>query len=268
VEEGLTFINFAPTGMLPTKADTPHVPVTVEEIATDLEKVASCVAIAHLHARHADGSPTWKRAVYKEMVSVAKDLGLITCVSTSGRSWQDFDKRVECLDAEPDMASLTLSSLNFPKQAVVNSPDVVKRLAQEMLDRRIKPELEVFDLGMIQYARYLIDKGLLSPPYYFNLILGNVAGAQVEHLATMAAALPRPCVWSVGGIGDAQVAAMLAGLSLGSGVRIGLEDNIWWSPRRERLATNEGLVRRVESIAAGCDVELATPEKVKEWLEI
>ena len=85
-------------------------------------------------------------------------------------------------ESKPDFGILTLSSLNFNKQASLNAPDMIKALAQKMLDNNIRPELEAFDLGMINYAIYLISKGLIKPPYYFNLILGNIACAQANML--------------------------------------------------------------------------------------
>jgi uncharacterized protein (DUF849 family) len=181
-------------------------------------------------------------------------------VSTSGRKFKTFEKRSECLDLKnafkPDCASLTLSSVNFNKQASVNAPDMIKKLAKKMLDRKIKPELEVFDLGMINYAKYLIRKRLLIPPYYFNLILGNIACAQadMQHLGLMVKELPEHSIWSVGGIGNWQLRMNVLSIVSGGGIRIGLEDNLWYDDERQELATNYSLVKRILNIAEsiGC----------------
>src|SRR3989338_8894372 len=180
-------INFTSTGMIPTKDMTRHVPVSPQEIAKDVLNAAELgVSIAHLHAREDNGEPTYKKEIYEEIIGRIrkKNKDLIICVTTSGRNFPDFEKRAEVLDLEgiykPDMASLTLSSLNFNKTASINSPDTIKGLAKKMLEKNIKPELEVFDIGMINYAKYLISKDLLSPQYYFNLLLGNIACAQAD----------------------------------------------------------------------------------------
>jgi len=188
-------LNFTPTGMIPTKEMTQSVPITPGEIIQDVLEAASLGAtMAHLHARDpVTGEPTHKKEVYGHIIKGIreKNKDIILCVSTSGRTCDLFEERSECLDLDghlkPDFASLTLSSLNFNKVVSVNSPDMIKNLAAKMLSRKIKPELEVFDLGMINYAKYLIRKKLLEPPYYFNIILGNIACAQADmfHLGLM-----------------------------------------------------------------------------------
>ncbi len=120
-----------------------------------------------------------------------------------------------------------------------------------MMEKKIKPELEVFDLGMINYAKYLIKKQLLEPPYYFNLILGNIACAQADmlHLGLMIRELPPESIWSVGGIGNSQLYMNVLAMISGGGVRVGLEDNIWFDSERTILATNKSLINRIISIA-------------------
>jgi uncharacterized protein (DUF849 family) len=154
-------------------------------------------------------------------------------------------------DLKPDMASLTLSSMNFSKEASVNSPETVQALAQLMLDRGIIPELEVFDTGMLNYAHYLMGKGLLRAPYVVNFLLGGVATAQATPLdvGSLVARLPESSTWLVAGIGTAQLDANLLGLVSGGGVRVGLEDNLHLDRKRTVLATNRQLVERVHRFA-------------------
>lgn len=149
------------------------------------------------------------------------------------------------------MASLTLSSLNFARQASVNEPDMVRRLAETMAEAGIRPELEVFDLGMVNYAKYLIDRGLIEPPFYFNFLLGNVSSCQLDplHLGALAASLPEKSVWACGGIGDSQLAANTLGILHGNGVRVGLEDYLWMDRQRTELASNAGMVKRITELA-------------------
>jgi 3-keto-5-aminohexanoate cleavage enzyme len=252
-------LNFTPTGMIPTKDMTPHVPVQPAEIVEQVLEAADIGAnMVHLHARSPEnGKPTYQKSVYAEIIAGirAKNKDLVLCVSTSGRDFVEFEKRSECLeltgDLKPDMGSLTLSSLNFNKQASMNSPDMIQSLAKKMLDYGIRPELEAFDLGMINYAHYLIRKGLVQPPYYFNLILGNIACAQANllSLGLMIKELPADSIWSAGGIGDAQLKMNALAIVDGGGVRIGLEDNIYFDADRTELASNTDLVKRIVSIA-------------------
>jgi uncharacterized protein (DUF849 family) len=139
-----------------------------------------------------------------------------------------------------------------------------------MLERGIKPELEAFDIGMINYAKYLHRKGLIKPPFYFNLLFGNIACAQanVLNLGVMLSELPDDSVWSVAGIGDAQLKMNLNGMINGGGVRVGLEDNIWFSPAREKKATNLELLARIKTIADAMEITPATPAEVRHRLQL
>ncbi|MCK5013068.1 MAG: 3-keto-5-aminohexanoate cleavage protein [Candidatus Omnitrophica bacterium] len=252
-------LNFTPTGVIPTKEMTPKVPVQTSEIIEQILEAADLGAnMVHIHARDPkDGLATFDKNIYAEIIKGirAENKDLVTCVSTSGRNFPEFEKRSDCLDLtgglKPDFGSLTLSSLNFNKQASVNTPDMIRALARKMLDNGIKPELEAFDLGMINYAHYLIRKGLIKPPYYFNLILGNIACAQANllSLGLMVKELPPDSIWSVGGIGDSQLKMNMMSLIAGGGVRVGLEDNIYFDARRKQLASNSDLIKRIVNIA-------------------
>jgi uncharacterized protein (DUF849 family) len=253
-------VNFTPNGMLPTKKMTPHVPVTVAEIVEDVHRaVETGITMAHLHARDEEtGAPTYRAEVYGRIVEGVRAHApdLVICLSLSGRNWSEFEKRAAPLTldgaAKPDMGSLTLSSLNFPREASLNAPDMVVALAERMQERGILPELEAFDTGMVNVARYLEKKGLLRPPHYFNLLFGNVAGAQADllHVGALLRDLPPDSLWSLAGIGDAQLSMNAAAIAMGGGVRVGLEDNIWFDAARTRLASNADLLRRIHDLAA------------------
>ena len=269
-------INFTPNGMIPTKEMPPHVPISPGEIAADVLKAAELGAsMAHIHARNPDGTPTTDPEIFADIVKRIRAVNkeIIICLTTSGRGENTFEKRSGVLrltgDSKPDMASLTLSSLNFNRTASVNSPDMVKSLAKCMLDNGIKPELEVFDIGMINYWHYLISKGLLKPPYYVNLLLGNIACAQADliNVGLMLRELPKDTHWSLAGIGNYQLQMNSLGIVWGGGVRVGLEDNIFLdTPTRKVLATNTQMVERVVNLAKEYGREIATPREVREWL--
>ncbi|GJI89209.1 3-keto-5-aminohexanoate cleavage protein [Duganella hordei] len=268
-------VNLAPTGMMPTRAQSPFVPLTPAEIADDVVRcVEQGVSMAHLHARAADGTPTDDLAVYAEIIGAirARAPETVIVTTTSGRLVADVEKRAATLylqdGLKPDMASLTLGSMNFARDASVNAPQTIVRLAEIMRERGIKPELEVFDLGMVNIAHMLIGKGLIQAPYYFNILLGNPGTAQATllHLSAIVGSLPPDSVWSLGGIGRFQTQANALGVVMGHGVRIGLEDNLWLDDARTQLADNLQLVRRVAAQAAALGRPLATASQTRGML--
>ncbi len=271
-------INFAPTGMLPTKAMTPHVPVRVAEIVEDIHQAVELgITMVHVHARdEATGEPTFHAEVYERILDGIRAFcpELVVAVSLSGRTFQEFEKRSEVLSldgrAKPDMGSLTLSSINFNKQASVNEPDMIQRLARAMKERGILPELEAFDSGMINYARYLQDKNLLEPPHYFNLLLGNIACAQADllHAGVMLRDLPPDSYWSLAGIGDAQLSMNAVAIAIGGGVRVGIEDQIWYDRRRTKPAHNIDLLKRIHALAEANEREIMEPSQFRTLLHL
>jgi uncharacterized protein (DUF849 family) len=192
------------------------------------------------------------------------------CVSTSGRVFKTFEERSEVLDLDgdlkPELASLTLGSHNFPKQASVNEPSMIRDLAERMAERGIVPELEVFDLGMVDYARYLIEREVLRPPFYFNLLLGSLGtlGASAFHLALLAEALPEGSTWGGAGIGHFQLSVNALAIAAGGLVRVGLEDNLWLDTDKQRPATNVALVERLVTLARACERDVATQHEARE----
>ena len=271
-------VNFTPTGMIPTKEMTPHVPITTDEIVEDVRRAVDIgITMVHLHARDAaTGKSTYKAEVYGKIIagirSFSKDL--VVCVSLSGRCIKEYEKRAEPLqlegDLKPDMGSLTLSSLNFNREASVNSPDMIQMLANEMRERGILAELEAFDAGMINYAKYLERKGILEPPHYFNLLLGNIACAQADllHVGIMIRDLPDNSFWALAGIGNYQLMMNSVAIVSGGGVRVGLEDNIWFDVARSRLASNSDLLRRIHRLAEASERRVMPPGKLRELLNL
>jgi uncharacterized protein (DUF849 family) len=215
-------LNLAPTGMVPTRSMSPHVPLQPDEIVADVLRAADAgITIAHLHAR--DG------------------------------------------DLKPDMASLTLSSLNFSRQASVNAPDTVAFLAQRMHQRGIMPEVEIFDLGMVNVLRYLVERRLVSSPPYANLLFGNLATAQADllEIGALVSRLPAGTVWCLAGLGAAQLPVAAIAAASAPGVRVGLEDNLWLDAARTQLTTNRELVERVHRLAELMGRRVMTPKEFR-----
>lgn len=271
-------IDFTPTGMIPTKGMTQKVPVTISEIVEDVHTAWEIgITKVHLHARDQQTEePTYRKEVYAGIIEGIRKYApdLVICVSLSGRTFNRFEERSEALDLsgylKPDMGSLTLSSLNFNKVASINTPDMIQNLAEKMKNLGIVPELEAFDAGMINFAKYLIKKELIAPPYYFNLLLGNIACAQADILyaGIMIRDLPENSLWSIAGIGEHQLMMNSVSIAIGGGVRVGLEDNIWFDSSRSKLAGNIDLIKRIHVLAEANDRKIMSPEEFRQKMKM
>jgi 3-keto-5-aminohexanoate cleavage enzyme len=266
-------INAALTGMVPMRKDSPHVPIVPGEIIRDVKRCRDAGAtIVHLHAREPSGEPTYKKEVYAEIFSGVREEcpELLISGSCSGRVHGEFWQRSEMLQLNPDLGSLTLGSLNFAKQASINAPDMVKGLALEMKKRGIIPEMEIFDLGMADFARYLIDKEMIVGPLYANILLGSLGtlAATPENLCTVVQALPPGTTWAATGVGRFQFQVNTLAIAMGGHVRVGLEDALFYDWKTKELATNAGLIDRIVYLAQASGREIATPEQTRKIMGI
>ncbi len=273
--EERTFLNCCPTGSIPTKEMNDSVPESPGEIIREgLDLAGLGAAILHIHARDSEGKPTWKKEVYRRIIEGIreKNRDIIICTTTSGRFWSDFEKRTEVLDLEgdlkPDMASLTLGSINFMNSASVTSPGMLEDILRKMNDRDIKPEIEVFDIGMLNTLSILFKKGLLKPPHLINVIFGNIHSMQLDLaiVAYLLANCPKDSLIAFGGIGSYHVPATNLALTLGLGARVGLEDTLYLDQERKERATNAGLVARLRTVAAALGRETMGPSDVRKRL--
>src|SRR5438876_8952023 len=266
-------VNVCLTGMMPRRTNVPSLPISPSEVAAT---VAACVregaSMFHIHARDDHEEPEWRTDRYNEIMAAVRE----TCpeavlgVTTSGRIVEDFERRSASLDAfpKPDMASLTLGPVNFLRDGSANDPAMIRDLATAMRERGIVPELEVFDVGMARFAGRLLDEGVLAPPLYANVILGNVSSAACTpaDLAAVVQALPSGVTWCVGGIGRAQLAAATMGVLFGHGTRIGLEDAVRL-PDGEP-ASNPALVERIVRVGRLLGRKPVSPGEVRELLSL
>lgn len=263
-------INAAITGMVPTKSDNPHIPISVEEIIEDAVRCRDAGAsILHVHARDEDAKPSCDPALYQRIVSGIREVcpEVIISATTSGRSHPEFEQRSASLVTSPEMGSLTLGSMNFPKQASVNTPAMIRQLAMAMNERGVVPELECFEIGMIDYAReYLIPRGILKGPFYFNLLLGSLGtlAATPDNLTAMVRALPAGSTWAGAGIGRFQFSINAMCVTMGGHVRVGLEDSLYYDAAKQHHATNLGLIERVVGVARAVGREVASPAEARE----
>jgi uncharacterized protein (DUF849 family) len=270
-------INACITGMVPVKKDTPHVPLTVDEIVADATACYDAGAsMIHVHARDDEGKPTYKKEVYADIISGIRAArpDTIICASTSGRVHNTFEYRSEVLelegDAKPDMGSLTMGSLDFPGQASINDPEMVKNLATAMKDRGIVPEIECFETGMIQTTKVLIKRGVLVEPFYYNLLLGSIFSAPgtLFDLSHMVMSLPPGVQWGGAGIGKFQLKMNFASILMGGHVRVGIEDNIWFDQDAKELATNSQLIERVANFSRQIGRAVASAKEAREIIGI
>jgi len=227
-------ISVALTGAVPGKADNTAVPLTPEEIAADVLACADeGASVFHVHVRDEDGAPTHRADLYERVFSAVRAARpeLVLCVTTSSRVDPDVSARtigIE-LDAEirPDMASLTLGSFNFPRTVSNNPPGTIVDLLECMAKHDVRPELEVFELGMVNTLHTLRERGLIPDPPVVNILLGSMGSAPafVGDLGHIVERLPAGAEWAAAGIGMYQRPMVIAAAIMDGNVRTGLEDN-------------------------------------------
>lgn len=262
-------ITAALTGAEVTREQQPNLPITPEEIGrAALEAYEAGASIVHVHARTSDGGPTQDREIYREIQArVSQACPVIFQPSTGGAVWHSAEERLQPLELNPEMATLSTGTCNFGPDIFANPQGFVEQAARIMLERGIKPEFEIFEAGMIDSALRLVKQGLVRAPLHFNFVLG-VPGAMagtVRNLAFLVDSLPPGATWTVSGIGRCETPLAAAAIAMGGHVRVGFEDNIYY--RRGELAQSNGqLVARIVRIAAELGREVATPQEAREIL--
>lgn len=255
-----------------TRENTPYLPLSPEEIAAEARAAYDAgAAIVHVHARDRNGVPSQNVEDYRKIIEAirARAPQLIVQVSTGGAVWMSAEERLQPLALQPDMASLTTGTVNFGEEVFSNPMPMVREFARAMQARGIRPELEIFDSGMIPSALRLLKEGLLSEPLHFNLVLGVPGGAAgtIKNLLHMVESLHPNCTWTASGIGAAQLPLTTAAILLGGHVRVGLEDNIYY--RRGVLAEgNAPLVARAARLANELGRPPASPQEARRILHL
>ncbi len=264
-------ITAALTGNVPTREMTPHVPLTPAEIAADVRRCAEAGAsLVHIHARDAEGRPTLDMTVFKETVGRIKREApeIIIQLSTGARAGRDWEARANPVRLLPEMASFTTGSNNLPGIVYENAPDFLLFLAGVFQDTGVKPEIEVFEAGMINNAMFLVKKGLLAMPLHFDFVLGapGAMPGTVRNLVFLADTLPPGATWTVAGIGPAEIPLATAAIAMGGHVRVGIEDNLRLPDGA--LATNAQLVQTAATIARTMGRQIATPAEARQILSL
>jgi len=270
-------INACLTGNVLSRGLAPHVPLSPDQIIDDaLQAVEQGASMLHIHARDDDGRPDWRPEPYARIFEGIRkhNREVVLIATTSGREHGSLERRSAVLEldgsARPDMASLTLGSLNFPNTASVNAPETIQRLAERMRERAITPELEVFDMGMLNYGFYLRRKGFLPRDCYVNFLLGSLGSipGRVGDLSALVREVPFSWTWAAAGIGRYQLAMNTAALVMGGHVRVGLEDSPLMDYQNAQPATNAALVARIARLARELGRPLSTCAQTRQRLRL
>ena len=281
-------ISCAVTGSGETTQLSPFVPVTPKQIADDaLAAHAAGVAIVHLHVRHPEtGAPSRDIVLYREVVQRIRDSGSSVVINLTTGIGARFtpdpadpnrnaspgmalpeERMNHVLELKPDICSLDIATMNFGQHAFVNTPDHITQIATAVRAARVKPELEVFDLGHLALARHLQGKGLFAEPPFFQFCLGVPWGAPStpESMQVMKSMLPAGANWSAFGVGAQQFPMTALAIVLGGHVRVGLEDNLY-SAKGELAKGNAPLVERAARIIRDLGADVATPADARKIL--
>jgi 3-keto-5-aminohexanoate cleavage enzyme len=244
-------VTAAVVGAEVTRAQNPAVPYTPEEIArAAVDAWRAGAAVVHLHARWPDGRPSQEAAHFREIIDRIRGAGsdaVIQC-STGGALGMSLDERLGALVPGAEMGTLNLGTMNFGDGVFVNTrPDIV-RVAARLRERRLVPECEVYDAGMLDTLRWLLERGHLGAPYHVQLVLGVPGGmsATERNLRFLVEGLPQPARWSVAGVGRFQLPMAELALRLGGHVRVGLEDNVFVAKGVLARGSDELVSRTVE----------------------
>ena len=266
-------ITVAPTGAWPTKEITPYVPIEPEEIA---EEVYQCwkagAAMAHIHVRDNEQKASMDLNKFRktvELIRSRKDCNIILNLTTSGNVGLEDEERMKpFMELKPEMASYDAGTMNWMHTTVFeNRPEFLEKLALRMNEYNVKPELEIFDTGMISNTLYYLKKEILKGPLHYQFVLGAAGGATgtIENLLHMLSLIPKGSTWSAFGIGASHMPIQFAAIAKGGHIRVGMEDNVYLS-KGVLAKSNREFVERTVRIAQEFGREVATPDEARQIL--
>lgn len=286
IKEDKLIITVAPTGSVTTREDNPNLPITPEEIIDEVLKAYQYGAsIAHIHIRDPKtGKPSNDPTLYREVLEQVKErCDIIINFSTGGGrtidgSTKQNDLHLLCqkLVFKPELASLNLGSINYwgkrgrdPTTSIFGNPiHFIESLAATMKELEIKPELEIYDTGMITFAKDMLERNILGTPPYFQFVMGcHPTGIEAtpKNLIFLVEQLPPLSSWSVCALGKYEFPMITLAIIMGGHVRVGMEDNVRLS-KTELTSSNADLVAKVVRIAKELNREIATPDETRRIL--
>ncbi|NLY54414.1 MAG: 3-keto-5-aminohexanoate cleavage protein [Firmicutes bacterium] len=262
-------ITAALVGAETTREDNPNLPLSPEELA---EAAYDCwqegASIIHLHVRDAQGQPTQDIDTFAEAIRLINErCDAIVQISTGGAVGLPWEERAQPLSLKPEMATLTTGTVNFGRDVFYNSSEYIEGIAKAIQENGVKPEIEIFDVGMIDNALRLVRRGLLTPPLHFDFVMGvpGGIGGTVKNLLHLVESIPPGSSWSVAGIGRAELPLATVAIIMGGHVRVGFEDNVYYS-RGVKAESNAQLVARIARLAKELGREVATPNEARQLL--
>ncbi|MGD2200982.1 MAG: 3-keto-5-aminohexanoate cleavage protein [Candidatus Bathyarchaeota archaeon] len=267
-------ITAAITGSRIPRSKTPYIPITPEEIAQSAyECWEAGASIVHIHVRDPETEiGTQDAELYREVVEPLREkTDLLLCLTTSGVPGLNYstEKRLTPLQFKPELASLDAGTILLGGRPFINTPEFLEAAARAMREAGVKPELEIFDHGMIATCLRMRNQGLLEEPLHFQFVLGTPHGAPAtpRTLIHMVDSIPQDATWSIIGIGRHHLPMSVFALGMGGHIRVGMEDNIYYR-RGELVERNSQFVERIAHIAREYGREIASPDEAREILNI
>ena len=264
-------ITAAITGSWPTREQNPNLSITPEEIAKDVyECWKAGAAIAHIHVRNDDGTPSTDFEKYKETIErirAYKDCDICINITSSGSVGFGDEERIYPLQKLlPEMASYDAGTLNWQHRTIFeNHPRFLEKLGTALIEINIKPEIEIFDAGMIYNAIYYMKKGILKAPCHFQIVLGCPGGMTntVENLVFLKSLIPAGSTWAACGIGSGHMPILMTTIAMGGHIRVGMEDNVMWQ-KGVLAESNAQFVKRAKELLEINGLEAATPDEARQ----
>jgi 3-keto-5-aminohexanoate cleavage enzyme len=266
-----TIITVAPTGAWTSKKDNPNTPLTPVEIAED---VVTCwksgAAVAHLHMRNDEGLGTMDKEKFAETVNLIRGkCDIVLNLTTSGDlDATDETRMAHFIELKPELASFDAGSMNWGHTTLfLNRPEFLEKLGTAMIESGVKPEIEIFDAGMVYNSLYYMKKGILQTPAHYQFVLGAAGGigGSIENLVFLKGLIPEGSTWSAFGVGKSAISIMLTTIAMGGHVRVGMEDNVYYA--KGILAdSNAQFVERAATIIKEATREVATPDEARQIL--
>ncbi|MDL2209621.1 3-keto-5-aminohexanoate cleavage protein [Desulfovibrio sp. OttesenSCG-928-O18] len=267
-------ITVATTGSITTRENHPDLPLHPKEIAQSVyECYQAGAAMAHVHVRDDAGKPSMAMDKFAETVGLIREKCpiIINMTSSGGRGLvlTDEDRIDPIVALKPEMCSLDCGSVNFGDRIFENHPHFLQKLATRAREAGVKPEIECFDVSMIENGKRMFKEGFLDGPMHFQFVMGVRGGmpATIENLMFMKSKLPSDATWSVIGVGSGHMPLMVTAMMEGGHVRVGMEDNVFY--KKGVLAkSNAQFVERTVRLAAEFDRPVATVDEARKMLGV
>ena len=249
-----------------TRAETPFLPLTAEEIGEEAQRCREAGAVmVHLHVRDSEGRPTQDRGAYcRAIAEIRRRTDVIIQTSTGGAVGMTGEERCQPLSLGPEMCTISTGTVNFGDGIFENPRSLMILVAELARTNGVIPEIEVFDSAFIDNALWLAAKGHLSLPAHFDFVLGVPGGLGADEAALdfLRSRIPEGSTWSVAGIGRHEFPMAALSIAKGGHVRVGLEDNIF--VEKGVLARgNPDLVRKAAGMAVAAGRRIASVDEAR-----